>query len=144
MSLLTQLATIDDPRRDINKKHELLDTLFLTVGAVLSGAEGWKDIKEFGDDKSSGQTICTAPAARRVAPRDGRNEYAAEDCSEDTRERGDYTLSLKANHKTFQREIQAYFHKVRRDDADKLAVHEEVDGGAWSGGKARLSAGAGE
>ena len=26
------------------------------------------------DDKSSGQTICTAAAARRVAPRDGRNE----------------------------------------------------------------------
>ena len=60
MSLLTHLATIDDPRRDINKKHELLDILFLTVSAVLSGAEGWKDIKEFGDDKSSGETICTS------------------------------------------------------------------------------------
>ena len=59
MSLLAQLATIDDPRRDINKKHALLDILFLTVSGVISGAEGWKDIKEFGDDKSSGQTICT-------------------------------------------------------------------------------------
>ena len=49
MSLLTHLATIDDPRRDINKKHELLDLLFLTVSAVMSGAEGWKDIKDFGD-----------------------------------------------------------------------------------------------
>ena len=26
-------------------------------------------------DKSSGQTICTAQAARRVAPKDGRNEF---------------------------------------------------------------------
>ena len=26
-------------------------------------------------DKLSGQTICTATAARRVAPRDGRNEH---------------------------------------------------------------------
>ena len=51
MSLLTHLATIDDPRRDINKRHDLLDILFLTVSAVLSGAEGWKDIKEFGDEK---------------------------------------------------------------------------------------------
>ena len=51
MSLLTHLATIDDPRRDINKKHELLDLLFLTVSAVMSGAEGWKDIKQFGDEK---------------------------------------------------------------------------------------------
>ena len=51
MSLLTHLATIEDPRRDINKKHELLHILFLTVSAVLSGAEGWADIKEFGDEK---------------------------------------------------------------------------------------------
>lgn len=51
MSLLTHLATIDDPRRDINKRHDLLDILFLTVSGVLSGAEGWKDIKDFGDEK---------------------------------------------------------------------------------------------
>ena len=51
MSLLAQLATIDDPRRDINMKHALLDSLFLTVSAVLSGAAGWKDSKDFGDEK---------------------------------------------------------------------------------------------
>ena len=51
MSLLTHLASIEDPRRDINKKHALPDILFLTVSAVMSGAEGWKDIKEFGDEK---------------------------------------------------------------------------------------------
>jgi hypothetical protein len=51
MSLLTRLATIEDPRRDINRKHDLPDILFLTVSAVMSGAEGWKDIKEFGDEK---------------------------------------------------------------------------------------------
>ena len=51
MSLLTHLASIEDPRSDINMKHDLLDILFLTVSAVLSGAEGWKDIKEFGDEK---------------------------------------------------------------------------------------------
>ncbi|MCY4364026.1 MAG: hypothetical protein OXE42_17900 [Gammaproteobacteria bacterium] len=28
MSLLTHLATIDDPRRDINKRHDLLDIDF--------------------------------------------------------------------------------------------------------------------
>ena len=51
MSLLVHLATIDDPRRAINKKHELLDILFLAVSAVMSGAEGWADIKPFGDEK---------------------------------------------------------------------------------------------
>ena len=53
MSLLTHLATIEDPRRDINKKHDLLDSLFLTVSAALSGAEGWKAIKDVGDEKLS-------------------------------------------------------------------------------------------
>jgi predicted transposase YbfD/YdcC len=42
---------------------------------------------------------------------------------------GDYTLSLKNNQKVFREEIQAYFHKVRRDTPATLAVHEEVDGG---------------
>ena len=30
--------------------------------------------RKFAEDKSSGQTICTATAARRVAPKDGRND----------------------------------------------------------------------
>ena len=51
LSLLAHLASIEDPRRDINKKRDLPDILFLTVSAVLSGAAGWKDIKEFGDEK---------------------------------------------------------------------------------------------
>ena len=42
---------------------------------------------------------------------------------------GDYTLCIKANHKRLHEEISAYFHKVRRDDVDKLTVHEEVDAG---------------
>ena len=42
---------------------------------------------------------------------------------------GDYTLSLKDNHKTLRKEIQAYFHKVTRDAPDQVAVHEEVDDG---------------
>ena len=42
---------------------------------------------------------------------------------------GDYTLSLKDNHKTLRKEIQAYFHKVMRDAPATLAVHEAVDGG---------------
>ena len=51
MGLLAHLVNIDDPRHDINMQHEFLDILFLTVSAVLSGAEGRKDIKDFGDKK---------------------------------------------------------------------------------------------
>lgn len=51
MSFLTHFEALKDKRSHINKKHELLDVVFLTVVALLSGAEGWKDIKLFGDNK---------------------------------------------------------------------------------------------
>ena len=50
MSLLAQLATIDDPRRDINKRHDLLDILFLTVCGHI-GSGGVERHQGFGDEK---------------------------------------------------------------------------------------------
>jgi len=49
MNLLKHLEIVPDPRTDINKKHNLIDVVFLTLSAVLSGASGWKSIQEFGD-----------------------------------------------------------------------------------------------
>ena len=238
MSLLTHLATIDDPRRDINKKHELLDILFLTVSAVLSGAEGWKDIKDFGDEKlewlrryrpfENGMPVddTIARVVRALDPEqfnraflnwvnevrqasgqeqialDGKTLRRSHDGEKDTalhsitawghecglvlaqlkstgkkneqasvmamldllqvkgahitadamntqkkiarkihKKQGDYTLSLKDNHKTLRKEINAYFHKVRRDTPAQIAVYEEVDGGH---GRGPRSAPAGE
>ena len=51
MSFIDHFNKIEDTRSHINKKHELLDIIFLTVSAILSGAEGWKEIKAFGDAK---------------------------------------------------------------------------------------------
>ena len=51
MSFITHFESLEDKRSHINKKHDLLDVIFLTVVAILSGAEGWKDIKQFGDSK---------------------------------------------------------------------------------------------
>jgi predicted transposase YbfD/YdcC len=51
MSFINHFNDIQDTRSHINKKHELLDVIFLTVTAIISGAEGWKDIKQFGDSK---------------------------------------------------------------------------------------------
>ena len=39
---------IEDPRTDINVRHNLLDVIFLTITGIVSGCEGWKDIYEFG------------------------------------------------------------------------------------------------
>jgi predicted transposase YbfD/YdcC len=51
MSFLDHFADLPDPRSHINRAYDLLDIVFLTVAAVLSGAEGWTDIKKFGDKK---------------------------------------------------------------------------------------------
>ena len=226
MSFIDHFAMIEDPRSHINMKHDFLDILLLTVSAVMSGAEGWKDIKEFGDEKlawlreyrsfSNGVPVddTIARVVRAIDPvqfngafinwvNEIRGEHGREQIALDGKtlrrshngagqpalhsitawghecglvlaqlksagkkneqasvlemldilniqgahitadamntqkkiarkiaaKGGDYTLCLKANHKTLHEEIRAYFHKVKRDAADKLTVHEEVDAG---------------
>ncbi|MBR0574510.1 MULTISPECIES: ISAs1 family transposase, partial [Pasteurellaceae] len=51
MAFIEHFNQLEDSRSHINKKHDLLDIIFLTVTAILSGAEGWKGIKLFGDEK---------------------------------------------------------------------------------------------
>lgn len=50
-SLLEQFALLEDPRIERHREHELLDILVLCVSAVVSGAEGWEAIEEFGEAK---------------------------------------------------------------------------------------------
>jgi len=47
-AFLEHLSGIKDPRIERCKRHGLLDILFLSVSAVLAGAEGWEAIEEFG------------------------------------------------------------------------------------------------
>ena len=49
--LIEHFSKLEDPRVDRNKKHELIDVIVLCVCAVVSGAEGWNDIEEFGRAK---------------------------------------------------------------------------------------------
>ena len=50
-SLIEHFSKLEDPRVERNKKHELMDVIVLCVCAVVSGAEGWSDIEEFGRAK---------------------------------------------------------------------------------------------
>ena len=50
-SFLQHFEAIEDPRIDRCKRHELLDIIFLAVSAVLSGAEGWEQIEDFGSHR---------------------------------------------------------------------------------------------
>jgi len=47
-NFIHHFSTIEDPRIERCKKHQLIDILFLAVSAVLTGAEGWEDIEQFG------------------------------------------------------------------------------------------------
>ncbi len=44
-------SKIEDPRVERHKRHKLLDIIVLTICAVISGAQGWEAIEQFGEDK---------------------------------------------------------------------------------------------
>jgi hypothetical protein len=50
-SLLEVFSSIEDPRVDRHKRHKLTDIIVLTICAVISGAEGWEAIEQFGITK---------------------------------------------------------------------------------------------
>ena len=51
VSLIEHFSHLDDPRVERNKKHEFIDVIVLCVCAMVSGAQGWSDIEEFGRSK---------------------------------------------------------------------------------------------
>lgn len=40
---------LKDPRQTAKISYPLFDILFLTIYAVIAGAEGWEDIEDFGE-----------------------------------------------------------------------------------------------
>ena len=51
MNFDPHFKSLQDGQTDINILYELLDIVFLTLVAILCGAEGWKDIQRFGESK---------------------------------------------------------------------------------------------
>lgn len=39
---------VEDPRQDAKIQFSMFDVIFLTMAAVIAGAEGWEDIEDFG------------------------------------------------------------------------------------------------
>lgn len=44
-------SSLPDPRKDINKKHLMIDIIFIAVCAVISGVTSWEQIEEFAIDR---------------------------------------------------------------------------------------------
>ncbi|WP_284205837.1 transposase family protein, partial [Aliivibrio sifiae] len=40
---------INDPRQQAKVTYSLFDVIFLTLCSVITGAEGWEDIEDFGN-----------------------------------------------------------------------------------------------
>jgi hypothetical protein len=51
--LFDAFAHVSDPRR-VNARHRLFDIFVIALCAVISGAEGWEDMEEYGQPKQSG------------------------------------------------------------------------------------------
>jgi len=50
-SIVEHFSSLKDYRIERHKNHELIDIIVLAVTAIISGAEGWKDIVDFGHCK---------------------------------------------------------------------------------------------
>lgn len=53
MEILSILKEVTDPRRDHLKEHSLECIFYITIAAVISGAESWYEVAEFGKMKES-------------------------------------------------------------------------------------------
>jgi len=52
-SVFDAFAEVDDPRVDRTKRHRLLAIVTITLGAVVSGADGWVDVVTFAQAKEA-------------------------------------------------------------------------------------------
>ena len=50
-SILTHFASLEDPRDICGKEHLLLNIITIALYAVISRAEGWEDMAEYGRAK---------------------------------------------------------------------------------------------
>ena len=51
INFLDYFDNFEDPRVDRNKLYPMSEILLITLSAVISGAEGWKDVENFGKAK---------------------------------------------------------------------------------------------
>lgn len=51
VNIIEHFASLKDPRIERKKLHALMDIIVLVICGVISGAEGWEAIEEFGHEK---------------------------------------------------------------------------------------------
>jgi hypothetical protein len=59
LALASFFATVDDPRIERTKAHNLLDSIIITMCAVICGADDWVGVAEFGTSKQAWLQQCS-------------------------------------------------------------------------------------
>jgi hypothetical protein len=60
---LKHFSALRDPRVERTREHLLEEILLMTIASVLSGAESWNDIADYGEDKREWlKTFLTLPS----------------------------------------------------------------------------------
>lgn len=121
--LVSHLSRVTDPRSDKNKLYPLAEILLLCVSAVVSGADGWKSIAEFGHIKLNWlrkflpfengipSEDCIAWVMRRLPPKEFQECFV------------DWTKSVV---KLTNGEIVAIDGKTSRGSCDKRNGHSAI------------------
>lgn len=53
LTLAAHFASLEDPRVERTKLHPVLSIVTIAVGAVVSGAESWDDLEQFGEIRAA-------------------------------------------------------------------------------------------
>lgn len=63
-NIIEHFSSLSDPRtKEHKKEHKLIDILFITIAAVICGAEDWNDIELYGEQKEEWlKTILELPS----------------------------------------------------------------------------------
>ena len=67
VSFLDHFASLPDPRVKRTRRHELLDIIAIALCAVISGAESWDDVADYGRSKRDWLATFLSDSAIRVS-----------------------------------------------------------------------------
>ncbi|BDI35297.1 transposase, IS4-like family protein [Escherichia coli 1.2741] len=144
--LMEHISIIPDYRQAWKVEHKLSDILLLTICAVISGAEGWEDIEDFGEthldflkqygDFENGIEITATPELLNMLDIKGKIITTdAMGCQKDIAEKiqkqgGDYLFAVKGNQGRLNKAFEEKFplKELNNPEHDSYAISEKSHG----------------
>ena len=112
--IIKHFSVLKDPRIERKKLHSLIDITVLTIFAMLSGAEGWEAIEDFGHENEDGLMPwgCQHAITKQIKEQGG-----------------DYCISLKGNQSSLHDSVKDFFRASEENNFNgvKYSIHQETD-----------------